>query len=92
MPVLEGDEPRRDPQLVHRGSFVEVPTPWEGKAMPGLASPVRIRGVEAPLRPAPRLGADTDAVLRESGFEAGEVAALRAVGRAGVRGRRARSP
>jgi crotonobetainyl-CoA:carnitine CoA-transferase CaiB-like acyl-CoA transferase len=83
MPVLEGDEPRRDPQLVHRGSFVEVPTPWEGKAMPGLASPVRIRGVQAPLHPAPRLGADSDSVLRESGFEAGEVAALRAAGALG---------
>ncbi len=83
MPVLEGDEPRRDPQLVHRGSFVEVPTPWEGRAMPGLASPVRIRGVEAPLRAAPRLGADTEAVLSESGFGAGEVTALREAGALG---------
>ncbi len=80
MPVLEGDEPRGDPQLVHRRSFVEVPTPWEGRAMPGLASPVRLRGAEAPLRPAPRLGADTDAVLSECGFDAAEVAALRASG------------
>ena len=80
MPVLEGDEPRRDPQLVHRRSFVEVPTPWEGRAMPGLASPVRLRGVEAPLRAAPRLGADSDAVLAEAGLDAGEVAALRSAG------------
>jgi crotonobetainyl-CoA:carnitine CoA-transferase CaiB-like acyl-CoA transferase len=83
MPVLEGDEPSRDPQLVHRGSFVEVPTPWEGKAMPGLASPVRIRGLDAPLRAAPRIGEDSDAVLAESGFDAGEVAALRASGALG---------
>jgi alpha-methylacyl-CoA racemase len=80
MPVLEGDEPRGDPQLVHRRSFVEVPTPWEGRAMPGLASPVRLCGAEAPLRPAPRLGADTDEVLSESGFDASEVAALRGSG------------
>ncbi|MCX5731681.1 MAG: CaiB/BaiF CoA-transferase family protein [Deltaproteobacteria bacterium] len=80
MPVLEGDEPRQDPQVVHRRSFVEVATPWEGRAMPGIASPVRIRGAEAPLRPAPRIGADTDAVLAECGFEAGEVAALRSAG------------
>ena len=80
MPVLEGDEPRQDPQVVHRRSFVEVETPWEGRAMPGIASPVRIRGAEAPLRPAPRIGADTDAVLAECGFEAGEVAALRSAG------------
>jgi crotonobetainyl-CoA:carnitine CoA-transferase CaiB-like acyl-CoA transferase len=83
MPVLEGDEPRRDPQLVHRGSFVEVPTPWEGRAMPGLASPVRMRGVEAPLRPAPRIGADSEAVLSECGLDAGEVAALRGAGALG---------
>jgi alpha-methylacyl-CoA racemase len=83
MPVLEGDEPRRDPQLVHRGSFVDVDTPWAGRAMPGIASPVRIRGAEAPLRPAPRLGADTDAVLAEAGLDASEVAALRAAGALG---------
>ena len=83
MPVLTGDEPRRDPQLVHRGSFVEVPTPWEGRAMPGLASPVRIRGVEAPLRPAPRIGADSEEVLAGSGFDAAEIAVLRASGALG---------
>lgn len=80
MPVLEGDEPRRDPQLLHRGSFVEIDTPWEGRAMPGLASPVRLRGLDAPRRAAPALGADGDAVLGESGFDAAEVAALRALG------------
>ncbi len=83
MPVLEGDEPRRDPQLVHRRSFVEVPTPWAGRSMPGIASPVRLRGVEAPLRPAPRLGEDGEAVLAESGFTPGEIAALRASGALG---------
>ena len=83
MPVLEGDEPRGDPQLVHRRSFVEVETPWEGRALPGLASPVRLRGLEAPLRPAPRLGAHTDEVLSESGFDASEVAALRGAGALG---------
>jgi alpha-methylacyl-CoA racemase len=79
-PVLEGDEPRDDPQLAARGVFVEVPTPWEGRAMPGVASPVRLRGVAAPLRPAPRLGEHGAAVLAEAGFDAGEIAALRAAG------------
>jgi crotonobetainyl-CoA:carnitine CoA-transferase CaiB-like acyl-CoA transferase len=83
MPVLTGDEPRRDPQLVHRRSFVDVPTPWAGRSMPGLASPVRLRGVEAPLRPAPRLGEDGEAVLAESGFTASEIAALRTSGALG---------
>ena len=48
--------------------------------MPGIASPVRIRGVEAPQAPAPRLGADSDAVLAEAGLAPAEVAALRAAG------------
>jgi alpha-methylacyl-CoA racemase len=79
-PVLEGDEPCADPQLAARGAFVEVETPWEGRAIPGVATPVRLRGEEAPLRPAPRLGEHGDAVLREAGFGDDEVRALRDAG------------
>lgn len=79
-PVLEGDEPRADPQLAARGAFVEVETPWEGRAMPGVASPVRLRGEPAPRRPAPRLGEHGGAVLSEAGFSAAEIAELRALG------------
>ena len=80
MPVLEGDEPRSDPQLRARGAFLEIDTPWEGKAMAGVASPVRLAGVEAPRRAAPELGADTEPILREAGFSEGEVASLRKAG------------
>jgi alpha-methylacyl-CoA racemase len=79
-PVLEGDEPRADPQLRARGAFVEVPSPAEGRAMPGVATPIRVRGEPAPLRPAPRLGEHTDAVLAEAGFTVGEVRELRSAG------------
>jgi crotonobetainyl-CoA:carnitine CoA-transferase CaiB-like acyl-CoA transferase len=79
-PVLEGDEPRADPQLVARGAFVSVDTPWEGRAMPGVASPIRIRGVTAPLRPAPRLGEHSEEILLGAGLTADELAALRAAG------------
>ncbi len=79
-PVLEGDEPRADPQLAHRGAFVEVDTPWEGRTAAGVATPARLRGGEAPRRPAPRLGEDGAAVLEEAGFAPGEVAALRDAG------------
>jgi crotonobetainyl-CoA:carnitine CoA-transferase CaiB-like acyl-CoA transferase len=89
VPVLEGDEPRDDPQLRARGAFVEVPTPYEGRAMRGVASPVRLRGEEAPRRPAPRLGEHADAVLAEAGFSTEEIAALRAGGVLGDAGRRA---
>jgi crotonobetainyl-CoA:carnitine CoA-transferase CaiB-like acyl-CoA transferase len=43
-----------------------------------LAGPVVDRAVEAPREPAPALGADTDAVLRDCGFSAAEIAVLRA--------------
>jgi crotonobetainyl-CoA:carnitine CoA-transferase CaiB-like acyl-CoA transferase len=80
-PVLEGDEPRADPQLLHRRAFLEVETPWEGKAVPGLATPVRFAGEDAPApRPAPRLGEHGEAVLGEAGFSPKEVASLRAAG------------
>jgi len=82
--VLEGDEPRADPQMVHRGSFLSIPTPWEGgRAMPGLASPVRLLGTEPPRRPAPTLGGDSASVLSECGFAPGEIAALRGAGALG---------
>jgi alpha-methylacyl-CoA racemase len=79
-PVLEGDEPREDPQLRARGAFLEVPSPGEGRAMPGVVTPIRVRDAPAPLRPAPRLGEHTDGVLSEAGFTAGEIAALRSAG------------
>jgi alpha-methylacyl-CoA racemase len=79
-PVLEGDEPREDPQLAARGVFVEVDTPWEVRALLVFASPVRLRGVAAPRRPAPRLGEHGAEVLAEAGFGADEIAALRAAG------------
>ncbi|MBI5070793.1 MAG: CoA transferase [Deltaproteobacteria bacterium] len=84
-PVLEGDEPRSDPQLRARGLFLSVDTPWEGRAMPSLATPVRLAGVEAPRAPAPELGADTDRVLAGAGFAPGEIAALRQSGVVGAR-------
>ncbi len=79
-PVLEGGEPGQDPQLRARGAFFEVETPWEGRAFPAVATPVRLAGVEPPRRAAPELGADTEAVLRESGFSDGEIGELRGAG------------
>ncbi|HZY04709.1 MAG TPA: CaiB/BaiF CoA-transferase family protein [Anaeromyxobacteraceae bacterium] len=79
-PVLEGDEPARDPQLLARGLFLSVDTPWEGRAMASLRTPVRIAGAEPSPRPAPRLGADSEQVLAEAGFTVGEVEDLRRSG------------
>jgi alpha-methylacyl-CoA racemase len=83
-PVLEGDEPSRDPQLVARGVFGEVATTSEGRAIPAFATPVRLDGGRAPWRAAPALGQHTDEVLAECGFTRGEIGELRARGVAGA--------
>lgn len=79
-PVLEGDEPEGDPQLRARGMFLRVETPWEGKAMASLRTPVRFAGVTVEPRPAPRLGEHSKAVLAEGGFTETEIASLESAG------------
>lgn len=79
-PVLEGEEPAGDAQLQARRMFLRVDTPWEGKAMASLRTPVRFAGVEAEPRPAPRLGEHSKAVLAEGGFSEAEIASLEAAG------------
>jgi crotonobetainyl-CoA:carnitine CoA-transferase CaiB-like acyl-CoA transferase len=75
-PVLEGEEPARDPQLQARGAFCSVDTPWEGRAAPGVGIPLRFEGLDAPRRCAPRLGEHTREVLSEAGFTPGEIEAI----------------
>jgi crotonobetainyl-CoA:carnitine CoA-transferase CaiB-like acyl-CoA transferase len=80
-PVLEGDEPRADPQLAARGAFVDVPLPRSRRSMPAVATPIRIRGASRPVpRPGPEVGEHTDLVLLEGGFSRDEIARLRAAG------------
>ena len=43
-----------------------------------VAPPVRCEGDEAPARAAPRLGADTDAILGDMGYDAARIGTLRA--------------
>ena len=45
-----------------------------------LANPIRVDGARLPNRAAPALGADTDALLGELGYDGNEVAALRSGG------------
>jgi crotonobetainyl-CoA:carnitine CoA-transferase CaiB-like acyl-CoA transferase len=80
-PVLEGDEPREDPQLRARGAFVDVPTRSPAGPFPAVGTPIRLRGEAAPAPgPAPWLGEQTDEILAEAGFSSREIAALRAAG------------
>jgi crotonobetainyl-CoA:carnitine CoA-transferase CaiB-like acyl-CoA transferase len=69
-----------DPQVAAQGMVLEVPHPGHGTVrMTGF--PVKFS--ETPLQvrhPAPDLGAHTDAVLTQAGYDAGRIAALRAAG------------
>ncbi|MFM8236475.1 MAG: CoA transferase, partial [Actinomycetota bacterium] len=69
-----------DPHMTARGDLVTVDDPVIGPVRQQAPFP-RVVG-EAPVVPAgaPRLGADTDAVLTGLGFDADAIAALRAAG------------
>jgi crotonobetainyl-CoA:carnitine CoA-transferase CaiB-like acyl-CoA transferase len=75
-PVLALDEVVADPHVQARGCITEVP---HGEAThPALRVPFRFDGFDDPApRPAPALGADTDAILSELGYDAARIAALR---------------
>ncbi|MBU8545097.1 MULTISPECIES: CaiB/BaiF CoA transferase family protein [Roseomonadaceae] len=78
-PVLALDEVVADPHVQARGSVAQVA---HGDAThPALRLPFRFDGFAdpAPL-PAPALGADTDDVLRELGYDSERIAALREEG------------
>jgi itaconate CoA-transferase len=63
------------PQLVARDRWRETSTPVG--AVRALRSPIEPVG-EAPMGPVPALGEHTDAVLRELGYDAAEIAAMHA--------------
>lgn len=73
-PVLSMAEAPRHPHAEARGAFVEI----EGVTQPAPAP--RFSRTPPEARVAPGRGADTDAVLRESGFSKVEVAELRDAG------------
>ena len=45
-----------------------------------LANPIKLDGARLPNRAAPKLGADSDAILRDAGYDAAAIAELRAAG------------
>ncbi|MFM8409835.1 MAG: CoA transferase, partial [Alphaproteobacteria bacterium] len=77
MPVLSTLELRTDAHLAARGAFVRVDDPEVGSVL-HCANPIRSGSGGRPAGPAPRLGADTDTVLRGVlGRSRDEVAELR---------------
>ncbi|MFN8534586.1 MAG: CaiB/BaiF CoA-transferase family protein [Dehalococcoidia bacterium] len=72
-------EAAADPQVLERHMIVEIEHPRAGK-IPVSGSPIKLSRTPADVsRPAPDLGQDTDAVLRElAGLSDDEIAALHA--------------
>jgi crotonobetainyl-CoA:carnitine CoA-transferase CaiB-like acyl-CoA transferase len=78
-PVYGLDQALDNPYLQTTGMIDTVSHP-DREEMRVLANPIRFDGERLPNRAAPLLGADTDAVLAEVGFEAGEIAVFREKG------------
>jgi crotonobetainyl-CoA:carnitine CoA-transferase CaiB-like acyl-CoA transferase len=76
-PIYTVPEALADPHARARGMVQELPHPQLG-AVKTLGNPVKMSATPPRLRTAaPALGADTDAILRELGYDAGSIAALR---------------
>ena len=79
-PVNTSEEAMSDPQLVANKYFDEFDQPGLGP-MRAYASPVRLSAAPVgPLGPAPAIGADTGALLREVGLSADSIDSLVADG------------
>ena len=71
------------PQLAAIGGVLELPA--DGRTIKAAASPFALRGAPtAKDRATPKLGAHTDEILAELGFDASEIAALRDEGAFGA--------
>ncbi len=79
-PINNYEQVFADPHIIAREMAVEVEHPTLGRVK-ALGSAIKMSGTPTnPRRRAPMLGEHTDAVLRESGFSADEISALRAAG------------
>jgi len=61
------------------GRIVTLPHP-SGHDVGTVGPAIRESGVQPPVRPAPAMGADTEAVLRDLGYDPKRIAVLREAG------------
>jgi succinate---hydroxymethylglutarate CoA-transferase len=78
-PVLDVKQALDNPFLAERGGIQDLEHPEAG-AFRLLANPIRVAGADTPARPAPDLGADTNDLLVELGFDEDGRARLRKAG------------
>jgi len=76
MPMHSFETVLADRHLVETGFFQVVEHPSEGRIRSMKVAARFSRSPAAPTRPAPRLGADRDAVLAAAGYDAAGIAAL----------------
>lgn len=75
-PVYDVAQALDNPFLHSRQGVVKTQTP-DGREILGVANPIKYAGDQAPLRAAPAMGADTDELLRQSGFSMDQIKILR---------------
>ncbi len=76
-PVLSMLEIMNDKSLYQCGTLVEVDQPKRGKFVT-IGCPPKLSSYTPVVTPAPALGADTDAVLKEAGYTDADIAKFRA--------------
>lgn len=76
-PVLTLPEALDNPYFARTGGIQSIDHP-DRPGLRVLSSPIRLDGKRARATPAPKRGADTDAILRNAGFLDDDIAALRA--------------
>ena len=81
-PVNDVKQALDNPFVAERGGIQDFGYP-DGRSLRMTASPIRVSDAELPRHAAPALGADTDALLAELGYDAARIAALRASGAVG---------
>ena len=75
-PVYDVAQALDNPFLHSRQGVVKTQTP-DGREILGVANPIKYAGDQPPLRAAPAMGADTDELLRQSGFSMDQIKILR---------------